>query len=206
MAKLQMMECAHVSEKLDCTQNMPPNSKWMGPIGDENAKKIRRRSRIVFMGNLASDTTKVYKYMFADAWQVDDAMIYKYVRCTTGEGVLIREVSTSRLVLTITTQNDTNNQTNVIATSMAGRLIRTDLYGAQDICRGTEYHCKLKKFLVENNFVSKSMIVSIVDIGGKIIRGNRIIKSVCGLKKKIEKKKGRESRSTTTDVTDASRK
>jgi hypothetical protein len=50
------------------------------------------------------------------------------------------------------------------------------------------------------------MIVSIVDIGGKIIRGNRIIKSVCGLKKKIEKNKVRESRSTTTDVTDASRK
>jgi hypothetical protein len=89
---------------------------------------------------------------------------------------------------------------------MAGRVVRVDSYGAQDICRGAEYHSKLKEFLVENNLITKQMIISIVDTDGKSIRGNRVIKSANKLEKKSTQKKIPRSHRITTVVKQLSSK
>jgi hypothetical protein len=169
--QLPTMEYAQVDLKWDALSEMPRNDEWMGPIGDENVEKIMGRHRMVWMVGKTCDSGPLCKYTFADTFQVNGRTIYKYVGRTTGKGLLVREVGMSRLVLTITTENTKSGKMNVIATSMTGDVVYGESYDAEDICRCTEYYSKLKEFLVENNVVTKSTTVSIIDTDGEIHRG-----------------------------------
>jgi hypothetical protein len=111
----------------------------------------------------------------------------------------------AEMVLTITTENMINGKINVCATSRTGQVLYVESYEAQDGCRRTAYYSNLKDFLIKNKFSTKSTTIIIVDIDGKNIRRNLLIKEAIQFKKKnIKKKASTQSLSQSEQLSDGS--
>jgi hypothetical protein len=166
------MEIAFCSQDWTEECGLPTCREWRGPISKDNCAKVRACAAIaVIFAATSQHKTVPYKYTFERQATVNDTLIWVYRRRSTTDVVLLRDVPTTPIVVTITVTD--NGQ--ILGHMISGRLVFVHTINEAAIIRAAHIRPLVDEALVGANMKSRFQSIKLIDDLAFELKGNRII-------------------------------
>ena len=171
-----LMEVVPVARGWNAAAGLPPAVLWKGPISEANADKVQDANHPdVFFASTSTHRTVPFKYKYIAEHAVGLYHIYEYHRKTTGDIVLVRQVSQVPMIISLRCIRQFHQHTRIVGTLMSGDIVYLKDVHVDDGCKAGVVRKEVHARLIELDKISKLRKVKLIDESAFEIKGNKWI-------------------------------